>query len=253
MDEKNLPKLDTVGFETRNEKTTFMWQKDEEKQNAKQEKRGSILKSKAAHIVSRIGGDKDKDESRYNKLLIKTGICAGIAVVILAISSINSPVANTITESIDAVVNHEFDIDEDIGRLKFVQSLDEGEQSVFSPAATSAVVPPVSGEVITCFGEGGSSGVRMSSVDNEVVCIAKGTVTATGLIDGNGYVKILLDTGQEVSMYNISPVVLVDDIVSPGQRIGSITGDYLYIEMKQDDVFIDPALFIETGLGVVNR
>lgn len=249
MDKESLPKLETDGFKTINEKSSFMWQKENVSDSNKEENHGSLLKDKAMSIARRITNrtDKKDDDSGYRRLLIKTGICAGIAVVILAISTINTPTADIITQTISNAVNHEFDIDEDIGRLKFVETLDENMQSVFSPGPVDAVVFALDGEVMTCFGEGGSSGVRILPNSLEVVSIAKGTVAAIGEIDGNGYVKIVLDSGQTVAMYNVTPEVLVDDIVSAGQRIGEVSGQFLYIEMKDGGEYIDPIEYIKSN------
>lgn len=246
MNKENLPKLETA-FETKNEKSEFMWNNSEDNSV----KKDGGFKDKAVKLAKKIrqGAEEQSDDAGFRKLLIKTGICAGIAVIILAISVINTPTANNITESIDSIVNHEFDIDEDIGRLKFVKTLEDS-MSVFSTDNQNMVVQPYDGDVVTCFGEGGSSGVRIVPTSKDVYSIAKGTVTAVGMIDGNGYAKILLDTGEEAAFYNMSPDVKVDDIVSPGQKIGNVTGEYLYIELKSDGEYIDPVGFIENGLGL---
>ncbi|MDD5017569.1 MAG: peptidoglycan DD-metalloendopeptidase family protein [Eubacteriales bacterium] len=184
-------------------------------------------------------------DAGYKRLLIKTGVCAAIAITILIISSIDTPLTNSITEAIDDTVSHEFDIDEDIGKLKFVQSLDEDVESVFSALPDAAVVYPADGEIVTAYGESGSHGVRIAPAGTEVVSIARGTVTAVGAIDGMGYVKVVLDAGETAVFYNISPSVLVDDIVMPGQAIGDVVGDYLYIEMTSEGEYIDPIAYIE--------
>ena len=148
-------------------------------------------------------------------------------------------------------MNHEFDIDEDIGKLKFVQSLDDETESVFSALPDASVVYPVEGEIITEYGENGAKGVRIVPVESEVVSIAKGTVTTVGTIDGMGYVKIVLDAGETAVFYNIAPTAQVDDIVYPGQSIGDVTGDFLYLEMTSDGEYIDPIAYIEQRAAMV--
>ena len=143
-------------------------------------------------------------------------------------------------------MNHEFDIDEDIGRLKFVDNLNDNLQSVFSPLPEAAVVfPAADGDVLTKFGQAGSKGVRISPVGTEIVCIAKGTVENIGSIDDKGYIKIVLDTGETAYFYNVTASVSVDDIVMPGQAIGNVEGDHLYLEIKSGETYIDPIEFIQ--------
>ncbi|MGI5849100.1 MAG: peptidoglycan DD-metalloendopeptidase family protein [Christensenellales bacterium] len=254
MNKDNLPKLEIDGF-------TYVTKKPQPS-FAKQQNR--VWKEKAVDIVHKVGlpiktqslpkAEKAKSEDAdvgYKRLLIKTGVCAGVAIIILAISSMNTPVTNEITDVIGKTVNHQFGIDEDIGRLKFVQNLDDSLQSVFSPLPDAAVVFPAHGNIITAFGEAGSKGVRIDLDGTKIVSIAKGTVTFVGEINEAGYIKVALDSGETVSFYNISPAVRVDDIVMPGQLIGDIDGDYLYFELKDGDQYVDPIQYIEQRASLV--
>lgn len=181
----------------------------------------------------------------YKRLLVKTGICAAIAIAILVISAVTTPgTQQQPVEPVNDTVSKEFDIDDDIGRLKFVENLDDDVESVMSVLPGSVAVYPSDGDVVTAFGQSGAKGVRFSSVGTTAYSIAKATVTATGEIDGQGYVKLLLDSGETALYYNVEPVVMVDDIVMPGQTIGSVTGDYLYVEMKNGDEYVDPIAYI---------
>ncbi len=249
MDKDSLPKLELGGFTNDTKKPEpITW------------------RSKAARFAQRAGIPlKTEDEKRaaekpemededlkYRRLLIKTGICAAIAVIILGIASINSPAAETITDTIGETMNHEFDIDKDIGRLKFVDNLNDDTESVFSPLPDTVAVYPAEGEIVTAFGQSGSMGMRMDPVGTEIKSIAKGTVEYTGEIDGAGYLKVKLDTGETAYYYNVAPIVKADDIVKPGQQIGNLTGDYLYVEIKDGDTYIDPAAYIEIWTAPVS-
>jgi septal ring factor EnvC (AmiA/AmiB activator) len=142
-------------------------------------------------------------------------------------------------------------VDEDIGRLKFVEALDGETEAVFSGMPESFVVYPADGDVVTAFGEGGSTGVRMSTQTADILNIAKGTVTAVGDISGDGYVQVVLDSGETIVYHSLTPCVKVDDIVMPGQVVGEIAEDYLYIEMKDGDEYIDPIAYIGERAGMV--
>lgn len=243
MDKDSLPKLKTEGFSyTANQpeapsKHTPSWK---EKTLYLAEKIGMPIKKQSVSKAS--PGDAD---AGYKRLLIKTGACAMIAIIILAISTIDTPTTNRITETIDQAVNQNFDIDEDIGRLKFVENLDDNTQSVFSALPDSSAVYPAEGELVTSFGEGGSNGVRIEPRDSQIVSLARGTVTSVGTVGDMGYVLVLLDTGETAAYYNISPCVQVDDIVLPGQLLGDIAGSYLYLELTRGDAYIDPIFFID--------
>ncbi len=233
MEKRELPKLEIDGFVTRQyEKPTW--------------------KKKAADIVHGIRPAKkasnDDVDIAYKRLLAKTGVCAAVAVTILVISSLSTPAAAEVNRAVDYVVNHEFDVDEDIGRLKFVEALDETE-SVFSAMPDGTIVYPADGEVETAFGEGGSNGVMMSAQTPDIMNIAKGTVTEVGELDGEGYVAVVLDSGETITYQNLAACVKVDDIVMPGQVIGQTEQGYLYIEMKNGDAYIDPIAYINGHAG----
>lgn len=269
MEKKQLPKLDTDGFKTISEPSRFRWDsvrsqtKEKETKNVSDTADGTPSskqdgwRDRAAGFARRISPvrERDKqnkdDEAGYRRLLIKTGICAGIAIAILVISSIDTPTANNITEAIDQAVNHEFDIEEDIGKLKFVQNLDDETQSVFSPMPEVAAVFPADGDIMTRFGEGGSKGVRIVPTTSQIVCIAKGTVTQVGSIDDKGYVKIILDAGETAVFHNVTPGVQVDDIVMPGQPIGEVIGNFIYLEMQDGEEYIDPLEYIQKRSAMV--
>lgn len=247
MQKDQLPKLELDGFMTSGQNTMSSggargqaapstgWRKKAEKLADKAGLRIEWKKPKTGDDID-IG---------YKRLLVKTGICAAIAIAILVISAVTTP--GTQQEQIEPVndtLSQEFDIDKDIGRLKFVQNLDDEVESVMSVLPGSVAVYPSDGEVITAFGQSGAKGVRFSSAGSMAYSIAKATVTATGEIDGQGYVKMLLDTGESILYCNIEPVVLVDDIVMPGQTLGTLSGDYLYVEMKSGDEYVDPIAYI---------
>lgn len=229
MENRNLPKLETDGFVTTGT-----------------QKQAVKLSRKYKEPIKRVGThDDDEIDVGYKRLLYKTGICAAIAIALLIISSINNPAAEKLTQTIGSAVNHQFEIDEDIGRLKFVQNLDEESASVFSSYPESSVIYPADGEIVTRFGESGSFGVRMTTQSKDILCIAKGTVSSVGEIGDAGYVTLVLDSGELAAFYNIVPAVKINDIVMPGQPLGQLSGKYLYFEMRDGEEYIDPLNFIK--------
>lgn len=257
MRNENLPRLELDGFEyplgagTAREDTpvaagvsagTSGW-------------RGTAAKiaGKARGLADRAGirfsrektSGTDEIDVSYKRLLVKTGICAALAIAILVISAVVSPGDTTqATTQPQNAVGKEFDIDDDIGKLKFVENLDDGTQSVMSVLPDTAAVLPSDGAVLTAFGQSGSSGVRFGPDGQTAYGIARGTVTAVGAIGEQGYVKMQLDSGETVLYCNIEPAVQMADIVQPGQVVGTLSGDYLYVEMKSGEEYVDPIAYI---------
>lgn len=232
MKDFELRKLETDGFVTN----------EQPRKRSAAQMRKTILPNAA---VKKSNASDDETDIGYKRLLVKTGICAAIAVSILVISSLDTPSSNELAQTLSQAVNHEFEIDEDIGRLKFVQNLDDNAQSVFSERPDNAVIYPADGEVITRFGHGGSVGVRMTTQTDSILCIAKGTVSAVGNINDAGYVTVMLDSGETIAYYNVVPSVKVNDIVQAGQTVGTLSGKYLYFEMRQGEEYLDPLEYIK--------
>jgi len=209
-------------------------------------------RKKAAEIAKKAGvkiqwkkqKPGDDIDIGYKRLLVKTGICAAVAIAILIISTVSPSIGQQLETTAGDTLSQEFDIPEDIGKLKFVEKLDDEAQSVMSVLPDSAVVIPSDGEVLTTFGQAGSSGVRYGADGQTAYCIARATVTMVGEVDGQGYVRLVLDTGETALYYNVDPLVQVDDIVQPGQIVGTVSGDYLYVEMKDGEEYIDPIAYI---------
>lgn len=246
MQRDHLPKLELDGFQASGWNTGAAPARSAEAQPSGWRAKASQLADKAGLRIE-WGRAKKKGEDvdiGYKRLLVKTGICAAIAIAILVISTVTTPGIGNYAQTNSDAVSQEFDIPEDIGKLKFVQNLDDDVESVMSVLPDTAAVYPSDGEVVTAFGQAGSCGTRFSAADDTVYSIARGTVTAVGSIDGQGYVKVQLDTGEAALYVGIDPIVQVDDIVQPGQTVGILTEDYLYLELRQGEAYIDPVGYI---------
>jgi murein DD-endopeptidase MepM/ murein hydrolase activator NlpD len=252
MDKDSMPKLELDGFTYEIKKITKTPESPQSPVSlaAKAEKfaRSSVerIKKLRSAKAPAAGFSRNEPDLKYRRLLIKTGTCAVIAVVILGIASINTQDANSLSQAINSTVNHQFNMDEDIGRLKFVDNLNDETESVFSPLPDSAAVYPADKyDIVTTFGQAGSQGVRIKPVGTQIVNIARGTVVNVGKINDNEYVEVKFDTGETAFYYGITPSVKVNDIVKAGQAIGDVEYDYLYLEIKKGDTYIDPMAYIE--------
>ena len=95
-----------------------------------------------------------------NPLLIKIAISALIALVMLLLNYIQLPFTQTVVGHVRTALTQEFDLDETLGKLKFVGDILPDEiKSVFghNPGSTQPDIPtfasPVRGEVVRSFGE----------------------------------------------------------------------------------------------------
>ena len=167
---------------------------------------------------------------KYKRLLIKTGICAGILLLIFMLKSIDTPITNDITDGIRTAVSHELEIDE-IGRLKFVSN---DAQETAEPAMSSAIaegyVFPIEGMVELAFGESGSKGVVIRPIGEETV-LAAGSGVVRGIDAQEGWMEIALADGAKLVYRGVVPQAEKGKSVYPGEAVATLAGETLYVEL----------------------
>ena len=135
-------------------------------------------------------------------------------------------------------MNTDFVIDEDIGKLKFVNSDGEDQQSTAVMSRNiEAFHYPLEGEVVKSFSEQ-NQGVTIQPSDDQqqVICMRDGTVAKkirSTLVMQNQDGSITLYDG-------IDSKVEVGTQISSGQELGALSGESLYVETLIDGKYVDP-------------
>jgi len=89
-----------------------------------------------------------------NPLMIKIAVSVLIALIILLLNQIKLPFAQTVVNHIKTALTREFDIDDTLGKLKFVgEALPDEIKAVFGQGQDMFFVSPVQGRVVSKFGE----------------------------------------------------------------------------------------------------
>ena len=150
------------------------------------------------------------------------------------------------------------DIDETLGKLKFVTNYIPDSVAVFGQKLDQSqeITPffgiPAEGKVVRQFGQG-NDGIDILGSKNNIYAVADGSVIAIGE-DGNGGRYIRIDHGNEITtLYegcsNID--VNIGDRVIKGEKIGTMgaepSGGYtLHFETWMKNKTVDPLKLIET-------
>ena len=206
-------------------------------------------KSVRRRISFRQKDGEAKDESKtYKDLLIKTAVCACIALALLLVKNINSPFTNNLSKEIKTAINSQTDLEKEIGRLKFVENI-FGSEPVLSDLSNASDVYPVEGKVTQKFGEKGSKGVTIeTALSSPVLSATEGKVKAAGKADdGTPFLTVTVDEKTEIQYLGVIARVKEKAKVKKGEILGTLKGNTLTVQVQQDGKAVDPLTFIGQG------
>ena len=227
-DKSSLNKMELSGFETINEKRNY--------------KRAPV-KYPASKSASNINVKDDKNEERIRGLMLKTAVCAVIVLSILVLKSIDTPLTSGVIAGINDT-NQNTTIDEDIGKLKFVDNT-EGDVSVSTDA--SEFVFPVEGKITAKFGEGESKGISIETAQgaNVINAVSGSVFNIEDNENSDGHIVTIKNKdGSEASYYGVFPIVKEGDTVGSGDLIGTLSGKVLKFEIYVNGEAVDPLSYI---------
>lgn len=203
-------------------------------------------------------------------LLRNMVICAAIILIVVILKSIDTPFTQNILGYVRDAVTTDLDIDETLGRLKFVDNwIPEGVKAVFSEQRTSEELPidmkfsvPAEGKVIAFFGEemggkdkGTNTGIDIQGNQNDkIYAVYDGYVSAIGEDEIRGKYIEITQGSNVVTLYTGCSELIVDvgHQVKKGEQIGRMgrTEDgtpVLHFETWVNGKPVDPMLFINSG------
>ena len=203
-------------------------------------------------------------------LLRNMVICAVVVLIVVILKSIDTPFTRNVLGYVRDAVTTEFDIDETLGKLKFVDNwLPEGVKAVFSEQTADDQLPldirfsvPAEGKVIAFFGEelSGKGNESKNGIDiqgshnDRIYAVYDGYVTAIGEDEIRGkYIEITQESNI-VTLYTGCSEFTVDVgyQVKKGVQIGKMgrTEDgtpIVHFETWVNGKPVDPLLFINSG------
>ena len=198
----------------------------------------------------------DKTASLLRKMLV----AAAIIIIVIVLKSIDTEFTQSVVGYIRDSITEDMDIDETLGKLKFVANYIPDSIAVFGQniGQTEEITPffsiPAEGKVVGQFGSGNTGIDIVGTKNNNVYSVADGQVMSIGA-DKNGGQYIKIDHGNAIiTMYEgCSKIdVNIGDRVIKGDKIGTMgegpSGGYaLHFEAWVNNKPVDPLKLIETG------
>ena len=198
----------------------------------------------------------DKTASLLRKMLV----AAIIIILVIILKSIDTEFTQSVVGYIRDSITEDMDIDETLGKLKFVTNSIPDSIAVFGQniGQTQEITPffsiPAEGKVVGQFGSGNTGIDIVGTKNNNVYSVADGQVMSIGA-DKNGGQYIKIDHGNDIiTLYEgCSQIdVNIGDRVIKGNKIGTMgegpSGGYaLHFEAWVNNKPVDPLKLIETG------
>lgn len=203
------------------------------------------------------GGTRDKfDEiNKTASLLRKIFVSAIIIILVIVLKSIDTDFTQNIVGYVRDGITNDIDIDETLGKLKFVSNYLPDAKAVFGQQSDDIqpfFTVPAEGKVVKPF-EQDNLGIDISGTKNDnVYAVADGLVMAAGE-DGRGGKFLKINHGNDIiTLYEGCFQILanIGDKVTKGERIGTMgenpSGGYgLRFEAMVDNKPVDPLKLIE--------
>lgn len=153
------------------------------------------------------------------KILVNSAVCAALAMGILCLSAVDSDFTNMITNGISRAATSELVMDEDLGRIQFVNTS----------------LPVADGEVVSVFSESGRDVQVSGEPSAEVMAVLSGTVAAAG----EDNIVIQNDNGTRSVYSGVMPSVSAGDRVRENDVIGKLAEEVLALETVGGAGFVD--------------
>ncbi|MGI6168181.1 MAG: peptidoglycan DD-metalloendopeptidase family protein [Christensenellales bacterium] len=201
-------------------------------------------RSRRRRVVGSRGGDRDEEQRKTATLIIKACVCAALCLAAFLVHLSDTAAAQSISRGIRSVLTYNIDLDETLGKLKFVDNFIPGVQEVFTEK--SSLIQPVLGSVSEGFSQNGRGILFVGTEQSKVVASADGYVSQMGEDERYGrFVAIKHGAGVETFYYGLETVEIKEGkIVSRGQTLGAGTAQ-VFFEVRQDHVAVDPVGYMD--------
>lgn len=180
--------------------------------------------------------------SFQERLLRNSCLACAVLLGVLALGSVNHPIAQKAANHIEHALTMEIDLDKSLGQLSFVQKLmPESALVFFNLSGKSELQPPVQAEISHVWTPNQPWLMFACTAGTPVCACADGTVAAVSPLSDGTY-GVLIDHGggrESVTACMQEVSVQTGDSLLRGAAIGSAS-DSLYFEFRQDGEAADP-------------
>lgn len=162
---------------------------------------------------------KKKESDRPMKLIRRSAVCAVLAVGLLCLSAMDTDFTNTISNGVKKAATSEMVLDEDLGRIHFVDT----------------ELPLSDGTVVTTFSESGKEVSLRGEEAAEVMAVLPGLVA----VSSENVIVVSNDNGTRSTYTGVIPSVSAGDRVGENQVIGKLAEEVLALETVSGIGYVD--------------
>lgn len=180
-------------------------------------------------------------------------VCVGVILLALAVKAVDSPAAQSVSATVSDAITMEVDVDQDVGKLRFVQNLFPDTVAVwFSKSAPESLTPPIDGRVDHRFSQQ-YPGIGISAKGQEVYACETGRVSDVACDELGNYSVTVTHKGGLETVYGTLSQALVEkgDKVRLGDSVGLAksagSGYELFLQVRLDGEAVDPLPYFTGG------
>ena len=162
---------------------------------------------------------KKKESDRPMKLIRRSAVCAALAMGLLCLSAMDTNFTNTISNGMKKAATSEMVLDEDLGRIRFVDT----------------ELPLSDGTVVTTFAESGREVSLSGEESAEVMAVLPGMVA----VSSENIIVVSNDNGTRSTYTGVIPSVSAGDRVGENQVIGKLAEEVLALETVSGVGYVD--------------
>jgi len=205
-----------------------------------------VTESKLSDHKSQVEWIETPRKRPGEQLTRNMAVAASLVLCALALRQGALPGLDGTVDAVITAVTSDTLLDDSLGKLSFVSSLFPEATLVFGEQRAELSMPVSGGMVVHAWSEG-EPYISWRS-DSDVVT-ASGAGEVIGVYHGNGHerlVQVLGDDGISCLYGNLGEVsIQTGDAVQAGEVLGTVLqGSDLVLEVRQNGVSVDPALFL---------
>jgi murein DD-endopeptidase MepM/ murein hydrolase activator NlpD len=202
---------------------------------------------------SRLKSSKKQPLTVGEKLMRNGAVACALVLTVMALQRIDQPWSRSATQGLQSALSMDLNLDETLGRLKFVKDMMPESVLVFwNAGGKGSLIQPVKGEVSHAFDAQQPWAEYRCQPGAAVYAAAKGKVVSLGQSARGDWILMLQHEDGLQSVYGYLSRVLVENgqELPAGAQLGVAGEDEnarLYFELRENGVSVDPTERMGSG------
>jgi murein DD-endopeptidase MepM/ murein hydrolase activator NlpD len=177
-------------------------------------------------------------------------ICSGVILLALALKVIDTPQTQSVSATVEQAITTETNLDQNLGRLQFVQNMFSDSVAVFWQKAPDKLQSPFNGRVSAKYSLT-TPGIEITGKESDVYACYDGRVSDVAEDEEGNFTVTISHSGGLNTVYArlLATDVKAKDRVKKGDRIGLAQekgeGYAMFLQVQLNDLVVDPLPYFQ--------